>query len=336
VNNVNDTARLMNDMNVVTSIVSPDVDEVKLMHRLEEILSNYDIKRKTELDIEDDTAEKVEMFLAAKQLEGLSQLTLEGYIIELRMFCNFVNKAVVTITTPDIRSYLASNKDWQVGTIDKKLSVLKSFFGWLVQEELLLRNPASKIKAPKKPSRSPKALTVEELEIVRESCKTLRERALVEVMYSTGCRLSEVANLKISDIDHQNMSAQVIGKGDKERTVYLSFKAMHHINKYLNDRKEPSEGKRDFLFIGERRPYNRLTGRAIQKVVDNIEQRVSLSKPLTPHVFRHTFATLSMENGADLVDVQHLLGHERPETTQIYAHVSEERKKQAHRRFHMQ
>src|SRR5690625_2026540 len=140
----------MNDMNVVTSIVSPDVDETKLMHRLEEILSNYDIKRKTELDIEDDTAEKVDMFLAAKQLEGLSKTTLEGYLIELRLFHKFLEKAVVMITTSDIRMYLSSNGKWQVGTIDKKLSVLKSFFGWLVQEELLLHDPTKKIKAPKK------------------------------------------------------------------------------------------------------------------------------------------------------------------------------------------
>jgi len=120
---VNDTSRLMNDMNVVTSIISPDVDEVKLMHRLEEILGNYDIQRKTELSIEDDTIEKVDMFLAAKQLEGLSKITLDGYLIELRMLHNFLSKAVVRISTSDIRSYLSSSKDWQVGTIDRKLSV---------------------------------------------------------------------------------------------------------------------------------------------------------------------------------------------------------------------
>jgi len=333
---INDTARLMNDMNVVTSIVSPDVDEVKLMHRLEEILSNYDIKRRTELDLEDDTAEKVDMFLAAKQLEGLSQITLEGYLIELRMFCNFVNKAVVMIRTPDLRLYLGSNKKWQVGTIDRKLSVLKSFFGWLVQEELLLHDPTRKIKAPKKPRRLPKSLTVEELEIVRESCKTLRERALIEVMYSTGCRLSEVSNLRISDIDFQDMSATVIGKGDKERTVFFFFKAMHHLKKYLLSRKEPLEGKSNFLFILERRPFTQMKNRTIQRVINKIEQRANLSKKLTPHTFRHTFATLSMGNGADLADVQHLLGHADPATTLIYSFVSEERKKNAHKRYHMQ
>ncbi len=333
---INDTARLMNDMNVVTSIVSPDVDEVKLMHRLEEILSNYEIKRKTELDVEDDTAEKVDMFLSAKQLEGLSEITLEGYLIELKMFCNFVNKGIVQIKTPDIRAYLASNKSWQVGTIDRKLSVLKSFFGWLVDEELLLRNPSAKIKAPKKPKRLPKALSVEELEIVRESCETYRERALVEVMYSTGCRLSEVANLKISDIDYQEKSARIVGKGNKERTVYFTFKALHHLHKYLNTRKEPLEGNSDFMFIRERRTFDKLTGRSIQRAINKIEERANLSKNLTPHVFRHTKATLMMENGADIADVQKILGHEDPSTTLVYSNISEERKQFAHRRFHMQ
>ena len=330
---INDVAKLMNEMHTVTGVLSPGIDEVKLMHRLEEILSNYDIKKKSTEDIENDATEKIEMFLSGKQLEGLSQLTLEGYLMELTMFYNHVDKPTVQITTSDIRSYLASNKEWQVGTIDKKLSVLKSYFSWLVQEELLIKNPVSKIKAPKKPKRLPKSLTVEELEIVRESCETNRERALVEVMFSTGCRLSEIANMKISDIDFHERNAKVIGKGNKERTVYFSFKAMHHLNKYLNTRKGPLKKNSDYLFIGLRRPFNKLTNRSIERIVDKIESRSNLSKSLTPHVFRHTAATLMMDNGADLVDVQHILGHENPSTTLVYASVSEERKKIAHRRF---
>lgn len=333
---INDSARLMNDMNVVASIISPDINEIKLMHRLEEILNNYEIKRKTELNIEDDTVEKVDMFLSAKQLEGLSKLTLDGYLVELRLFHSFVDKATVSVTTSDIRLFLASNKSWKVGTIDKKLSVLKSYFSWLVQEELLLRNPTTKIKSPKKPNRLPKALTVEELEIVRESCKTTRERALVEVMYSTGCRLSEITSLKVSDINHQERSASVIGKGDKERAVFFSFKAMHHLNNYLNTRKEPIEGKSDYLFTRERRPFTKLSNASVGRAVNIIEKRANLSKKLTPHVFRHTSATLMMENGADLADVQHILGHEDPATTLIYSNVSEERKRNTHKRFHMQ
>src|SRR5690606_18435660 len=212
-----------------------------------------------------------------------------------------------------------------------KLSKIKTFFGWLVKEELLLRDPSAKINAPKKPKRLPKALSVEELEMVRESCETLRERALIETMYSTGCRLSEIANMKKSDINYQEMSMRVIGKGDKERIVYLSVKALHHLRKYLVSRGDDCE----YLFVTIRRPFRKMTGRTIERIVDKIEERAKLDKKLTPHTFRHTKASLMMENGAELADVQHILGHENPSTTLVYAHVSEERKKQADKRFHV-
>lgn len=329
---INDTARLMNDLDVVVSTLSPDIELNKLVVRLEEVLSNYEIHRKTLKDIENDTKEKIGMFLSARKIEGLSEITLEGYDIELRMFANFVDKPIVQINTTDIRKFLAHNKSWMISTVDRKLSVLKSFFGWMVREELLLRNPTSKINAPKKPKRLPKGLSIEELEIVRESCIDYRERALVEVMYSTGCRLSEIQNMKKTDINMQTMSVRVIGKGDKERVVYLSIKAMHQLKKYIMSRGDDCE----YLFVTVRRPYRRMSDRNIERIIDKVEQRACISKDLTPHTFRHTFATLAMENGADLADVQQLLGHEDPATTLIYSHLSEERKKQAHKRFHVQ
>lgn len=329
---VNDTARLMNDLEVVISTIASDSDRNKLVVWLEEVLSNYQIQRKTEIDIENDMQEKIDMYLSARTIEGLSKKTLDGYKIELSLFARSIDKPTVQINTADIRKYLASNNNWMVSTVDRKLSAIKSFFGWLVEEELLLRNPASKIKPPKKPKRLPKGLSVEELEIVRDSCKDLRERALIEVMYATGCRLSEIQYMKISDINSQEMSMNVIGKGDKERTVYLSIKAMHQLRKYLNSRNDDC----DFLFVTERKPIRMMSDRNIERIVDKIEQRAKISKKLTPHTFRHTKATLMMESGADLADVQQILGHERPETTLVYAHVSEERKKQANNRFHIQ
>jgi site-specific recombinase XerD len=329
---INDTGRLANDLKVIISTLTPDVELNRLEVRLEEVLSNYEIHRKTQKDIENDLADKVEIFLSSRKIEGLSDLTLDGYKIELRLFANYVNKAVVQITTSDIRMFLAHNKKWMMSTVDRKLSVLKSFFGWLVKEEMLLRDPTAKIKAPKKPKRLPKALSIEELEIVRESCKTIRERALMEVMYSTGCRLSEIANMRKSDINLQEMSVRVIGKGDKERICYLSVKALHQLKKYLLSRGDGCE----YLFVTERKPYRKMSHRNIERIIDVIEGRAKISKKLTPHVFRHTFGTLAMENGADLADVQHLLGHEDPATTLVYSHVSEERKKQAHKRFHVQ
>lgn len=327
-----DTARLVNDINVIVSMLCPDIDSMKLNIRLEEVVSNYEIHRKTITAIEEDVSEKVALFIASKRLEGLSEVSLKSYQIELRVFEKCFPKAVVQITTSEIRQYLARNDKWKMSTVETKLSILKTFFGWLVREEILLRDPTAKINPPRKERRLPKGLSIEELEMIREACVSLRERALVEVFYSTGCRLSELANMKKADINMQSMSMKVIGKGNKERVVYLSFKALYHLNKYLNDRKDDCEN----LFVTLRKPYRGMGNRAIQREINNIENRVNLSKKLTPHVMRHTFAQLSMDAGIELADLQHLMGHSNPSTTLIYSNVSEERKQQAFKKYHVQ
>lgn len=331
----NDTVRLLNDVRTIVVSISPEIDETKLTHRLEEIIYNYDVTRKSNEDLENDLHEKIDMYINARRIEGYSDITLKGYRIELGMFGKFIDKSIALISTTDVRKYLASNEKWQASTVDNKLSKIKAFFEWLVNEELLLSNPATRIKPPKQPKRLPKGLSIKEIEIVRESCMDHRERALMEVMYSTACRLSEIANMKISHMDNQNMSINVIGKGDKERTVYLTDKAVYHLNKYLLTRKESKvNGPSDYLFIGIRRPFGNLSGAAIQRIIKKIEKRTNVSKKITPHVFRHTAATLMMDRGAKLEDVQHILGHSSPSTTLIYAKVSEDRKKQAHQRYH--
>jgi site-specific recombinase XerD len=218
-----------------------------------------------------------------------------------------------------------------MSTIGQKLSVLKSFFGWLVKEEVLLRDPTLKVKLPKKPKRLPKGLSIEELETVRDSCNTLRQRALIEVMYSTGCRLSEVASMNKNDINIRTMNLKVIGKGDKERVVYLSIKAYLQVKKYLKSRTDDCEA----LFITSKQPYRRLGNRAIQREIDKIETLSNIKKKLTPHVMRHTFANLSMDAGIELADLQHLMGHSNPFTTLVYSSVSEERKQQAFKKYHV-
>ena len=329
---MHDTSRLASDLNSIVSTLCPDVDLMKLTIRLEEVLSNYEIHRKTVVEVEKDIPEKIHLFLSAKKLEGLSSITLEDYQGELRRFAAHCTKAVSQVATSDVREYLASQENLMMSTIGTKLSVLKTFFGWLVQEEIVLRDPTVKVRLPKTPKRLPKGLSIEALEKVRESCKTLRQRALMEVFYSTGCRLSEVAGMKRSDVDVRDMSMRVVGKGDKERVVYLSFKALYHLKRYLNSRKDES----DALFATQRKPIQHMGKRAIQREVAKIEEYAAISTRLHPHVWRHTFATLARDNGADLSDLQHLLGHSNPGTTTTYTHVSEERKKQAHKRFHVQ
>jgi integrase/recombinase XerD len=328
----NDVARLMNDLNVLVSTMFPEADMNVLPVRLEEVLCNYNIERKSDMQMDQDLPEKVELYLASKKIEGLSSKTLKGYKSELRLFTDYCKKPTSLVNAADIRGFLASFESAKMSTIGQKLSVLKSFFAWMVKEEILLRDPTAKVNPPKKPKRLPKALSIEELEIVRESCKTLRQRALLEVFYSTGCRLSEIAGMNKNDINIQSMSLKVVGKGNKERVVYLSFKALFHLKKYLNSRNDDCEA----LFVTERKKYRRMGNLAIQREIDKIEKASQISKKLHPHVLRHTYATLSMDAGIELADLQQLLGHSNPGTTMIYANVSEERKQQAFKKFHVQ
>lgn len=326
---INDASRLQSDLHTIVTTLSPDILPDVLAIRLEEVLYRYQIEHRATQDMENDMEDKLELFLSSKRLEGLSEKTLKDYRMELRLFIKKNEKAVVQIQTPDIRAYLASLKNIQTSTIGKKLTVLKSFFGWMVKEEILLRDPTSKIKLPKKKKRLPKGLTVEELELVRELCASKRERALIEVFYSTGCRLSELASMDIDAINKQEMSTTVIGKGNKERKVYLTYTALYHLNSYLKSRNDDCEA----VFITQRKPYRRLGDKAIQNEIDNIEQRSQLKKKLTPHVMRHTLAQNMLDNGASLEEVQNILGHENIGTTQVYAQVSEERKQQSHKRY---
>lgn len=329
---MSDAAKMINDLEVIVSVLNPNTDSVKLKIRLEEVLDRYNIETKTTEQLKADLLDNIRLYISSKRLEGLSDLTLSDYYRELVMFEFFVDKPTVQITTSDIRRYLASNDSVMASTNGKKLSVIKSFFTWMVDEEIILRNPSARIKQMKQPKRLPKALTAIELERLREACHTLRERAMIEVMYSTGCRLSEVSNMKRKAINWSNSSLKVIGKGNKERIVYINPKARYHLDKYLEECEE-SENECEYLFSTERRPYRQLQNKSIQDVISKISSRTTIDKKVTPHVFRHTMATLAMENGIELGDLQQLLGHESADTTLRYASVSEERKYNAHKRF---
>lgn len=329
---MSDVAKIINDLEVVISNLDPTIDSIKLKIRLEETLDRYSITTKTQADMDNDLIDNIKLYISSKRLEGLSELTLEDYYRELVMFDYTVGKPTVHITTSDIRQYLANNTHVMASTSSKKLSVIKSFFSWLVDEEIILRNPAARIKQMKQPKRLPKALTATELEMLREACTSLRERAMVEVMYSTGCRLSEVSNMRKKEINWSSGSLKVIGKGNKERVVYLNPKAQFHLNNYLEEC-EYGENECEFLFSTERRPYRQMKAKTIQDAINKIAERTSIEKNVTPHVFRHTMATLAMENGIELGDLQQLLGHESANTTLRYAQVSEERKHNAHKRF---
>lgn len=318
----------------ITSLISEmlpiNVEQVK--GRLSGIVSKYQVKRVDLDEIHPDLTDNIKLFINSKKLEGLSHVTLESYKLELKIFAKHIRKHTKDISSADIRVFLGMFEHLKISSISKKLSVLKSFFGWLASEEIIQRDPTAKLKSPKNEKRIPKALTVEELEMLRESCQSYRQRAFIEILYATGCRLSEVHQLNRDQINMQSMSTNVIGKGNKEREVYLSFKALYHLKKYLNSREDECPA----LMITERKPYRRLSKRGIQREIKKIAEYAGLEKKVSPHVLRHTFATLTLNNGAELAAVQELLGHSSADTTLRYARITEERKREQHKKYLVQ
>lgn len=296
------------------------------------VLKKYQVTRLISDENTLDLEEKISMFISAKQIEGLSPNTLEGYAIELNLFARAVKKHTRDIYATDIRSYLSGLQGIAKSTLGKKLHILRSFFSWLTGEEIIPTDPTTKVKLPKQERKLPIYLTIEELEFLRECCKTRRQRALTEIFYSTGCRLSELWALNRSDIDLQNQSAVVFGKGSKERVVYFSAKALYHLNKYLESRMD----EEDALFITERRPYRRMSRSAIQRKFRLLAEKAGLEEKLTCHAMRRTFASLTLQNGAEISAIQSLLGHSSPSTTMRYSHMTEDKKREQHKKFLVQ
>ena len=324
--------QLLSEIVVSLHELLPGFNFSKIKTKLSGILANFKVELQEEYKLVSDFPEKIKLFISSKKVEGLSESTLEGYNIELRLFSQAINKQVEHVTSGDIRIYLGDLDGRKMSTIGKKLNVLRTFFGFLMAEEMIQRDPTLKIKQPKEEKRMGKSLTIEELELLRESCQTVRQRAFLEVFYATGCRLSEMQQLNISDVSMQSMSCKVVGKGNKEREVYFSFKAMYHLKKYLSSRDDDEPA----LLSSIRKPYRRLSNRAIQDEIKKIAITAGLEHKVTTHVLRHTFATLTLNNGADIVAVQELLGHSSPDTTLRYARITEERKREQHKKFLVQ
>jgi len=293
----------------------------KVKSILEEILYDYEVKPKeTSLVVVDNLKDKIVLYLASKKIDGLSNITLMSYGQHLKRFANYIRKNVEDITAMDIRMYLANYAKTGVknSTLATESNILRGFFTWLENEEYIHKSPMRKIKSIKTEKRIRKALTQEELEILREGCKNIRQKALLEFLFSTGCRLSEVVNVNKDDVNWQSLSLKVIGKGNKERTVYINAKAKVYLKKYIMSRLDNSEA----LFVSERKPYNRLQNRAIQNEINKIAEQSKLNKNIYPHLLRHTAATHWLNSGMDITVVQEILGHEEASTTQIYAQIS--------------
>ena len=289
---------------------------------LNAIMKDYNITRESD-ETRSDLRRRIKYYLGAKKIDGLSERTLKNYKANLESFAAKVEKSTAKITTDDIRGYIAyldETRHLKETSLQTHINTLRAFFGWLTVEEKIKKNPMAKIKSLKLDKKGARqALTVEELERLRDACRGYREKALVEFLVSSGCRLSEVAQLRAADLNLADRSVQVTGKGDKDRVVYFSVRARLMIEEYMMQRKG-GEG----LFVSNKSPYEPLKPRAIQRIVRSLSERAGLEGRVHPHLLRHTFATHALNGGMDVTVIQRLLGHEDIATTQIYAELNEE------------
>ena len=283
------------------------------------IMREYDVQTAQVYD-RSNLPRRVEAVLAAKRIDGCRPKTIKGYRERLKLFMTQCSKPVQQITTDDLREYLAylvDERHLMDNSVQAHINTLRSFFSWLVDEDNIRKSPMRKIKSLKIDKlRSRHPLTAEQLELVRDGCRGYKEKALVEFLVSSGCRVSEVAGLRVDDIDWRDRKCKVIGKGNKERTVYFSVRAKLMLQLYIAERRGG-----EALFASSRAPYEPLTDRGIEKMISKLGKRIGMERPLYPHLMRHTFASHALNCGMELTIIQHLLGHSDPKTTLIYAEI---------------
>lgn len=276
---------------------------------LVEELRDVQIKKETtELAEYNDSMRKLkDMFLATLLIENKSKRTIEQYNLHLTQFAEFFTyKEVKDIDATDIRNFLYAYKQSRgISNIslNNKRSAISSFFSWLADEEYIDKDPTRKIKKIKVTKKKKKAFTADEMERMRIACTDIRDRALIEMLASTGCRVSELSSIRLNDIDFIRKKVRIIGKGDKERTVFISDQAMIYLNRYLETRQDNNIS----LFVSKRHPYNQLKKDGIERIVRDLGR--SCNVYAHPHKFRRTLCTQLIKRGMPIQNVAILLGH---------------------------
>lgn len=270
-------------------------------------------------------------FLTAKRIAGCSDETIKSYSFHLKKLILNLWKPLTDLETDDIRYYLANYKEQQKVsnvTLDNIRRSISSFFGWMHDEGLIQKNPMRRIARIKSEKVIKKPFSEEDLEKLRMNCKRERDLAIIEFLYSSGVRISEIVRLNRDQINFSQKDCIVFGKGAKERVVYLNSKACIHLKMYLESRTDNNPA----LFVSVRKPYNRLSKEAIETIIRNIGKVANVPKT-HPHRFRRTMATNAINRGMPIQEVKEILGHEKIDTTMIYCVVSQDNIRLSHRRY---
>jgi len=273
----------------------------------------------------------IDLFLSAKRIEGRSEKSMAYYQATIQKMLDAVGKSVKHITTDDLRRYLSEyqqNHNSSKVTIDNMRRILSSFFGWLEDEDYILKSPVRRIHKVKTGKTIKETYTDEALEQMRDGCGNQRDLAMIDMLASTGMRVGEMVLLNRDDINFAERECVVFGKGDKERIVYFDARTKLHLQEYLAQRQDNNEA----LFVSLSAPYNRLSICGIETRLRELGKKLGITK-VHPHKFRRTMATMAIDKGMPIEQLQHLLGHQRIDTTLQYAMVKQSNVKNAHRKY---
>lgn len=269
-------------------------------------------------------------FIMSKRVEGLCKNSIEQYEFILDKFHQEIMKPVYMIDRNDIRTFLYNrSQNVSMRYVNHIRIVLNLFFTWCLKEEYINKNPMDNIQPIKYTKKQIESLTEKQIEICRSAYASmlLRDRLLFEFFLSTGCRAFEVCNVKKNDIDFDNKSINILGKGNKYRTVYLNERTILMLHKYFESRNDDN----DHVFVQSKAPHDKLTVSGIETVFQNISNKVGIH--IHPHMMRHTMATVALNRGMPLEEIQMLLGHSSPDTTMIYASLNVENIKHHHQQY---
>lgn len=311
----------------------PYLDNAQL-HKLQEVLEHslfeYEIAGRT-IETEDDSQELINSFVYAKRIEGCSEKTLKYYRTTIEAMTEAINKGVRHMQTDDLRAYLTEYQEKHGSsrvTIDNIRRILSSFFSWLEDEDHILKSPVRRIHKVKTATNIKETYTDEKLEKMRDNCEELRDLAIVDMLASTGMRIGEMVLLNKADINFNERECVVFGKGDKERVVYFDARTKIHLQNYIDSRIDDDPA----LFVTLRAPHTRIKISGIESRLRKMGKALEIEK-VHPHKFRRTLATMAIDKGMPIEQLQQLLGHKRIDTTLQYAMVKQSNVKQAHRKY---
>ena len=276
-------------------------------------------------------SELIDIFLSAKKVEGCSDKSMHYYRSTLNNAIRKIGKNIRHITTDDLRNYL---NDYQLTsgatkvTVDNIRRILSSFFSWLEDEDYIVKSPVRRIHKVKVGKTVKETYSDEALEQMRDHCEGIRDLALIDLLASTGMRVGELVKLNRNDIDFENRECIVTGKGDKQRRVYFDARTKIHLQRYLAERIDDNPA----LFVSLLAPYDRLQISGVEIRLRRLGRELNIPK-VHPHKFRRTLATMAIDKGMPIEQVQHLLGHQSLDTTLQYAMVNQTNVKMSHRKF---